>query len=99
MPAPLKIFDKLKIFRGAFIPCWLLSVSFIVIKSETKPQALLLAGLSPLKLGGLVASFLASLYSHPEFTYAATAEIRKRVGWVQTKLERIEKKLGTTPHR
>ena len=49
--------------------------------------------------GVIAAAILRMVPPEPEFTYAATAEIYKRVGWLQTKLDRIEKKLGTDSSR
>ena len=51
-------------------------------------------------LTGLVAAAILRIVPpEPAYTSATTAYILERVGWLQTKLERIEKKLGTTPAR
>ncbi|HEY9873711.1 MAG TPA: hypothetical protein V6D12_09745 [Candidatus Obscuribacterales bacterium] len=49
--------------------------------------------------GVVAAAILRIAPPESEYTNATTAEISKRVGWLQIKLERIEKKLGTDSSR
>jgi hypothetical protein len=49
--------------------------------------------------GVVAAAIIRIVPPEPTYTSAATAYILERVGWLQTKLERIEKKLGTDSSR